>query len=60
MIDAFKIAVDTMFHHDLNPAVIAACKSQKQLEHYLECLEKNKTNEFCDFKIQFEVNPLKV
>lgn len=59
VIDAFKLAVDTMFHHDLNPAIIAACKSQKQLEHYLGCLEKKKTDEFTDFKIKFEVTPLK-
>lgn len=59
VIDAFKLAVDTMFQHDLNPAIIAACKSQKQLEHYLECLEKKRTDEFNDFRIKFEVTPLK-
>ena len=60
IIDAFKMAMDAMFHHDLNPAIIAACKSQKQLEHYIECLENNDFDAFTDFKIQFDVNPLKV
>ncbi|MBR3163474.1 MAG: hypothetical protein IKF17_05195 [Clostridia bacterium] len=59
IIDAFKMAMDTMFHHDLNPAIIAACKSQKQLEKYITCLEKKKLEEFNDFKIKFEVTPLK-
>ena len=46
-----------MFHYELNPAIIAACKTEQQLENYLECQEKNKLNEFKDFEIRFEVLP---
>ena len=59
IVEAFKLAMDTMFKYDLNPAIIAACKSEDQLEKYLDCLSKKKTNEFTDFKIQFDVTPLK-
>lgn len=58
--EAFKIAMDTMFNYDLNPAIIAACKSQSQFEHYIECLSNNKLDDFKDFEIKFEVAPLKV
>ena len=52
--------MDMMFNYNLNPAIIAACKSQDQLEHYLNCLDGNTLNDFKDFEIKFEVAPLKV
>lgn len=58
VIDAFKFALDNMFRYELNPVIIAACKTQEQLEHYLDCLEKNKLEDFNDFEIKFEVAPL--
>ena len=58
IIDAFRYAVNIMFQYNLNPVIIAACKTQEQLEHYLNCLEKNKLEDFNDFMIKFEVNPL--
>ena len=58
--EAFKFAMDMMFNYNLNPAIIAACKSQDQLEHYLNCLDGNTLNDFKDFEIKFEVAPLKV
>ena len=58
--EAFKIAMDTMFNYDLNPTIIAACKSQSQFEHYIECLSNNKLDDFKDFEIKYEVAPLKV
>ena len=58
VIDAFKFALDNMFRYELNPVIIAACKTQEQLEHYLNCLEKNKLEDFNDFEIKFEVAPL--
>lgn len=58
VIDAFKFALDNMFRYELNPVIIAACKTQEQLEHYLNCLEKNKLEDFKDFEIKFEVAPL--
>ena len=58
--EAFKFAMDMMFNYNLNPAIIAACKSQDQLEHYLDCLDNKTPNDFKDFEIKFEVAPLKV
>lgn len=58
VIDAFKYAIDMMFRYELNPVIIAACKTQEQLDHYLSCLEKNTLDTFTDFNIKFEVNPL--
>ena len=59
-IEAFKMSMDMMFHYDLNPAVIAACKSQEQLENYLDCLKTKNLNNFKDFEIKFEIAPLSV
>ena len=47
-----------MFKDNLNPAIIAACKTQEQLDDYLTCLDHNNLNAFNHFKIQFNVNPL--
>ena len=58
--ESFKYALEIMFHYDLNPAIIAACKTQEQLENYIKCLENNTLDSFKDFTIRFEVNPLKV
>ena len=58
VIDAFKFAIDMMFRYELNPVIIAGCKTQEQLEHYLSCLEKNSLDDFTDFNIKFEVSPL--
>lgn len=58
IVEALKYAIDLMFKYELNPAIIAACKTQEQLENYLECLESNKLDNFKDFKIKFEINPL--
>ncbi len=59
ILDAFKYALEIMFHYDLNPVIIAACKSQSQLENYLQCLAKKDLTQFKDFEIKFEVSPLK-
>lgn len=58
VVDALKYAVDLMFKYELNPAIVAACKTQDQLENYLECLKANKLDNFNDFEIRFEINPL--
>ena len=58
VVDAFKFAIDMMFRYELNPVIIAGCKTQEQLEHYLSCLEKNSLDDFTDFNIKFEVSPL--
>ena len=58
--EAFKFAMDMMFNYNLNPAIIAGCKSRNQLENYLECLESQKLKDFKDFEIRFEIAPLKM
>lgn len=58
IIDAFKFAMNLMPRHELNPVIIAACKTQAQLEDYLECLSKNKLGNFKAFEIKFEIAPL--
>lgn len=60
ILESFKYAIDIMFHYDLNPAIIAACKTQEQLENYIKCLEENNLSNFKDFEIRFEVTPLHV
>ena len=58
IIDAFKFAMNLMPRHELNPVIIAACKTQSQLEDYLECLSKNRLGDFKAFEIKFEITPL--
>jgi len=57
-IDSLKFAMDMMFKSYINPTIIAAVKSQKQLETYIECLQNNKMDNFNYFCIKFEVNPI--
>ena len=58
--ESFSYAKSMMFRTDLNPYIIAAVKSKKQLEDYIRCLEENKLEEYSYFKIVFDVNPLAV
>jgi len=57
-IDSFKFGVEMMFKSEINPTIIAAVKSQKQLEDYIECLENNDLESFKHFEIIFEVAPI--
>lgn len=59
VIDSFKFGLEIMFRNDLNPAIVAAVKNKKQLEDYIECIEKENLESFKYFKILFEVAPLK-
>ena len=52
--------MDIMFNYSLNAAIIVACKSQSQLENYLECLESKKLDDFTGFEIRYEIAPLKI
>lgn len=54
---AFQKAFSLTFKQNLNPAIIAACKTKKQLDNYLLCLAENKTDEFTDFEILYDMNP---
>ena len=58
--ESFSYAKGIMFKTEINPYIVAAVKSKKQLEDYIKCLEENKLDEYPHFKIIFEVNPLKV
>lgn len=59
LIDSLKYSFDLMFNYNLNPAVIAACKSKKELDSYLEALKKNDLDSFKIFKIKYEISPAK-
>lgn len=58
IVDSFIFAKNMMFRSEINPAVIAAVKSQLQLEDYVKCLENNTIKDFPHFKIVFEVSPV--
>lgn len=58
ILEALKYSFELMFKDNLNPAIIAACKTQEQLDDYLTCLEHNNLSAFKHFEIQFNVNPL--
>lgn len=60
IVDSFIFAKNIMFRSDINPYIIAAVKSKKQLEDYIDCLEKNTLDSYSHFKIVFEVNPLAI
>ena len=44
--------------HALDPAIIASCKSQHELDSYLYYLESDNLNNFKFFDIIYEVNPM--
>lgn len=58
MVEAMKVSTKFMFRYELNPAIIAACNSKKELDSYLKCLEQNKLDEFKSFDIKYELNLL--
>ena len=49
-----------MFRYEINPAIIAACKTQSQFEIYLENMEKKTLENFKEFVIHFEMNPTSI
>lgn len=57
--EALKFGLDLMFKSNLYPAIIPACKTEDTLSKYLQCLDNNSLNQFNDFQIRFEMNPLK-
>lgn len=60
ILDSLNFAKSMMFKSEINPYIIAAVKSVKQLNDYIDCLETNKLEDYKYFKIVFEVNPLAV
>lgn len=58
IIESFKKAFEIMFDTRVNPAIIAACRSEEQIKNYVHCLERNDLSSFKDFKIVFDMAPL--
>jgi hypothetical protein len=56
--EALKYSSSLMFKYDLNPAIISACKTEEALNHYIDCLENNKLDDFNVFKIEYKINPM--
>ncbi len=54
LIYAFKL----IGRYNLNPAIIAACKTENQLDTYLYYLNSNDLGKFKLFKIIYEINPM--
>lgn len=57
LLDSFDFALELMFRYDLNPIIIAACRSLDELDSYLNYLESNQLEDFNCFKIHFEFMP---
>ena len=55
ILEALKYGFEFMFRYELNPAIIAACKTQSQFETYLYCLDNNCLEDFHEFIIKFDV-----
>lgn len=58
IIESMKYAFSLAFKSNLNPVIIAACRTQEQLYNYIECLDSNHLDNFKDFEILYEINPL--
>lgn len=56
VIKALDLAMELMFKHNLNPIIIAACRSLDELDIYLDCLEENELSDFRCFEIRFDNN----
>lgn len=51
---AFIYAAIFVTKTELNPAVIAACKTQKELSEYMKCLKEDKLENFTHFKVIYD------
>lgn len=54
IIIALIYAVILFTKTNLNPAIIAACKTKQELFEYIKCLKENKLDEFKPFKVVYE------
>ena len=57
-IESLKFAVKLSKMDNLNPAIIAACKTEYDLNNYLYHLNSNSLNKFKLFDIIYDINPL--
>ena len=55
---ALNYALKIVKMDNLNPAIIAACRTEKELESYLYLLSSNSTRKFKCFNIIYDINPL--
>lgn len=58
--ESLKYSSNIMLKYDLNPAIISACRTENTLNHYVDCLESNKLDNFNAFKIEYRMNPITV
>lgn len=58
VISSIASGLKLMHRNDLNPAIIAACKTEDELKTYLYYLDANRLDEFKAFNIIYQVNPL--
>lgn len=58
-LEAISLAIELSHNSLLNPAVIAACKSQDELDIYLDCLYENELDKFKIFDIKYDISPTK-
>lgn len=56
--ESFTYSLKLLTKRNLNSVIIRACKTKKQLDTYLNCLDSNTLHYFDYFKIIYEVNPL--
>lgn len=56
-IEAMSLAIELSLNSTLNPAVIAACKNQDELDIYLDCLYEDELDKFKIFEIKYDVSP---
>lgn len=55
---AVRAGLKLIYKHNLNPAIIAACKSEHELNSYLYYLDTKNLKGFKFFNIHYDINPL--
>lgn len=55
---AVKAGLKLIYKHNLNPAIIAACKTEHELNSYLHYLDNKNLKGFKFFNIHYDINPL--
>lgn len=55
---AVTTGLKLMYKHNLNPAIIAACKTEHELNSYLYYLDNKNLKGFRFFNIHYDINPL--
>ncbi len=57
-ISALAYGLKLIHKSNLNPAIIASCKTEEELKNYIYYLDNNRLSEFKAFNIIYQVNPL--